>query len=156
MSNALSLDQTKAAQDATQRALKGRLEEGELRAFVSAAVGAANPVTITATGSLYFAAIYGVVSCTPSKYPYKFEESAWGIGGTAITAGGIIYNAYKDGSWDAFFKNTTGYHAQGIADAGGIFQINFFHGSTPIGQFNAVAGGIGVFECGGNGKWHGK
>jgi hypothetical protein len=66
-----------------------------------------------------------------------------------------MYTAYD--SWDAFFRNVTSAHAQGIAEAGGILQINWFiENGTPVGQFNGAAGGIGVVECGGSGKWQKK
>ena len=152
--SSLQLPDTKVIQEATWEAFQGKLKDNEVEHFLDATVLSDEPLTITAMGSLYFLAVYGVISCEPSKYPYKFEESSWGLGATALSAGGVIYTAYD--SWDAFFKNTTGYHAQGIAKAGGFLQITFLKKLTPIGQFNAVAGGIGVFEVGGNGKWHKK
>ena len=152
-----------AVQAATWRAFKGKLKDNEIQSFLEATTGSKTtaaitakvPAPITATGSLYFIAIYGVISCKPSHEPYYFEESSWGIGATAMSAGGVLYTAYE--RWDDFWNLTTAYHAQGIAEAGGIFQINFFNNkAVPIGQFDAVAGGIGVFECGGSGKWHKK
>ena len=146
MSDVIQPD-TKIVQEATRKAFKGKLKDSEIDKFLDETTGNKEPVTITAMGSLYFIGIYGVVSCTPSKYPYTYEESSWGIGASAISAGGVIYTVCA--TWKAFFKSTTGYHAQGIAEAGGILQINFFNKLTPIGQFNAVAGGNGVFQVGG-------
>jgi hypothetical protein len=68
---------------------------------------------------------------------------------------GFMYTAYE--TWDAFFNNVTSAHVQGIAVEGGILQINWFNASgTPVGQFNGVAGGIGLLEAGGEGKWQRK
>lgn len=153
MTAQLSMDLT-VAQAATRHAFKGKLNDEEVERFIDATTGSASgiPSPITATGSAYFGLIFGVVKCTPASQPYTFEEKAWGIGASAGSGAGLIYTAYD--SWDAFFKNTAGYHAQGIADGGGILQINFFNSSAiPIGQYNGVAGGIGVFECGGKGTW---
>lgn len=158
-------------QAATWRAFKGKLNDEVIQNFLDATtgreaaartqlkVGAPAAVKVAtpmkATGSLYFALLYGIISCKPFHSPYCFEESSWGIGATAMSSGGILYTAYEN--WDDFWKLTTAYHAQGIAEAGGIFQINFFNNKAqPIGQFDGVAGGIGVFECGGSGKWYKK
>jgi hypothetical protein len=147
------------AQAATWRAFKGKLKDPEIPQFVDATTGASRglavPAPITASASAYFGAIFGVVKCEPGHEPYLFEEYAWGIGASAGSGGGFLYTAYD--SWDAFWEMTAGYHAQGIAEGGGILQINFFNSSAvPIGQYNGVAGGIGVFECGGSGRWSKK
>lgn len=158
-------------QAATWKAFKGKMKDEVIQSFLDATTGrdesapaklkagtlatvkAATPMK--ATGSLYFALLYGVISCKPFHSPFVFEESSWGIGATAMSSGGVLYTAYEQ--WDDFWNLTTGYHAQGIAEAGGIFQINFFNKQcVPIGQFDGVAGGIGVFECGGRGKWYKK
>ncbi|HEX7118215.1 MAG TPA: hypothetical protein VF212_05475 [Longimicrobiales bacterium] len=145
---------------ATLRALKGEAFRGalgdeEIERFLNEAVGAGVPSPIQAEGDLKFIAIYGKITCQPSPDPWKkyyMDETAWGIGGSMITSLGFMYTAYE--TWDAFFKNTTAYHAQGIADAGGIFQINWFNSSgVPVGQYNAAAGGIAVFQCGGSCTW---
>lgn len=147
----------KIVQEATRRAFSGKLKDSQIDEFLksvtSAGVGVPSP--IKAKGSVYFGLVYGIVSCEPldERYKlYKFDESAWGIGAVAGSGAGVMYTAYEN--WDAFFKLTTAYHAQGIAEGGGILQINWFNGSgIPIGQFNGVVGGIGAFECGGSGKW---
>ncbi len=144
---------TEVIRQATLKAFQGKLDNYHIESLLELQKSEESSV-ITATGSLYFALFYGVISCNPSDYPYEFEESSWGLGGSAISSAGVMYTAYE--SWDNFFHMTTGYHAQGIADAGGLFQITFFNGLSPIGQFNAVSGGIGVFEVGGNGKWKKK
>lgn len=144
-------------QAATRKAFKGKLSDEEVQRFIDATTGGDSgiPSPITATGSAYFGLIFGVVKCEPGSEPYTFEEKAWGIGASAGSGAGLIYTAYE--SWDAFWQNTAGYHAQGIAEGGGILQINFFNSSAvPIGQYNGVAGGVGVFECGGKGSWQHK
>ncbi len=146
---------SEVAQAAVKRALKGRVKDEEVDRFLAATASSSVPAPISATASLTFAAIYGVVKCEPRDKPWKFEADVWGIGGAAIQSVGLIYTAYE--SWDAFFTRTTAFHVQGIAEAGGIFQINWFNkDGTPIGQFNGAAGGIAVFEAGGSGKWKKK
>jgi hypothetical protein len=39
---------------------------------------------------------------------------------------------------------------------GGWLQINFLRELTPIGQYNAFVGDVGIVEAGGNGKWQCK
>lgn len=98
--------------------------------------------------------IYGRVTCELTNKPYKFSESAWGLGGAGFSSLGTIFNVYEPSNWDAFFRNTRSYHAQGFAGAAGIFQITWFDGDNdPIGQFNSVAVGAGVFQVGGKGRW---
>lgn len=147
------------AQAATRDALKPKLPDEQVEHFINATTGQAPglgvPAPITCNGSLYFAVLYGVVHCQPTDpatYPWTFDQDSWGIGVSAGSGAGLLYTAYD--SWDAFFRNTAGYHAQGIAEGGGILQINFFNSdAVPIGQYNGVAGGIGVFECGNSGTW---
>jgi hypothetical protein len=136
-----------------REAFRGKLNDEEIDRFIDATTGSTGiPSPITATGSAYFGLTFGVVKCTPASQPYPFEEKAWGIGATAGSGAGLVYTAY--GSWDALFSEHRGYHAQGIADGGGILQINFFNSSAiPIGQYNGVTGGIDVFECGGKDTW---
>ncbi len=137
---------------ATLRAFKGKVKDHEVNRFLDTIASSAVPAPIGATASLTFAAIYGVVKCEPRGQPWKFDADVWGVGAAAISSVGLMYTAYEN--WDAFFSLTTAFHVQGIADAGGIFQINWFNKSgVPIGQFNGAAGGIAVFEAGGSGKW---
>jgi len=127
-------------------------DTGEVQSFLKKIESTSVPAPISATASLTFALFYGVVKCEPRGKPYVYDEDVWGVGAAAISSIGLMYTAYD--SWDAFFANTTAFHVQGIAEAGGIYQINWFNKSgTPIGQFNGAAGGIGVFEAGGSGKW---
>ena len=143
-----------AVQAATLRAFKGKVKDDEVKRFLDA-IARAVPVPIAATASLIFAAIYGVVKCEPRGQPWEFDADVWGVGLADISSVGLMYTAYEN--WDAFFSLTTAFHVQGIAEVGGIFQINWFNkSSVPIGQFNGVAGGIAVFEAGGSGKWKKK
>ncbi|WP_298511954.1 hypothetical protein [uncultured Kordia sp.] len=109
---------------------------------------------IEATGGIIMLAIYGRVTCDVSNMPYSFAANAWGVGGAGFTSLGTMYNVYGDSNWERFFKEVRSYHAQGIAKAGGIYQITWFdRNNDPIGQFNSVAIGVGVFQVGGKGKW---
>ncbi len=139
---------------ATQEAFKGRLEEKEVNDFLESIRGANAPAPIAATGSITFVGVFGQVTCEPMDKPYIFKQKSWGAGVAAISSVGMIYTAYS--SWDGLWKNTTGYHAQGISKGGGIFQITFLKGKTPIGQYNGPCLGISLFEVGGNGKWKKK
>lgn len=116
------------------------------------------PEPIEAEASITSALIWSKVKCSPSNSPYnnwKMEESAWGPGIGGGVAIGCMYTAYE--TYDALFKYTTAYHVQGIADFGGILQITWFNSSgVPIGQFNGVLGGAGVFEAGGSCSWQKK
>lgn len=113
------------------------------------------PGAIEAEASIVSAVFWSKVKCEPKAMPWQFSESAWGPGIGGGSCIGFMYTAYD--SWDAFFENTTAYHAQGIASAGGVFQINWFNSAgTPIGQFNGAMGGAGAFEVGGSGSWSRK
>ncbi len=136
----------------TLRAFKGRVKEDEVNRFLETMASSTVPAPIGATASLTFALVYGVVKCEPRDKPWKFDSDVWGAGAAAISSVGFMYTAYEN--WDAFFTLTTAFHVQGVAEAGGIFQINWFNkGGVPIGQFNGAAGGIALFEAGGGGKW---
>ena len=140
---------------ATLKALKGKVKDDELHKLIGLGTAAGVPAPIRATGSLWATVIYSGMKCEPNDFPYFFDEGAWGLGLGIVSTGGILYTAYE--SWDAFWRETAGYHAQGIAEGGGILQFNFFNSSAvPVGQFNGVAGGIGAFEFGGKGKWQRK
>lgn len=151
-----------ACKDATIKALAGKVKDEDIETLlkripaevaVSDVLGAPSPSE--AKAELYTVAVYGYVKCTPTNLDHEFEANHWGIGLAAMASYGFMYTAYN--SWDALFRETSGYHAQGIADAGGILQITWFNGSgVPIGQFNSAAGGIGVFEVGGSGSWKKK
>ena len=110
---------------------------------------------LSADASILAYLIYSQVTCRPTDPPYNvwgFNASAWGVGAGGGTSKGIMYTTYNN--WDAFFRNVAGYHVQGIAELAGILQISWFNGSAvPVGQFNGVLAGAGVFEFGGKGTW---
>lgn len=139
----------------TLTALKGKVKEEELDQLLEHMEKLGGPGTIEAKAGIIFVGIYGNVECKPKNQPWEFDQSVWGIGAAGFTCLGLMYTAYDN--WHAFFTQTTGFQAQGIADGGGIFQITWFNNSgTPIGQFNGAAAGLGVFEVGGKGKWKKK
>lgn len=152
----------KACKDATIKSFAGKINDEDIKKLLNCMpeetasydeLGVPTPAE--AKAELYTVAIYGYVKCTPTKLDHEFEANHWGLGLTAMAAYGFMYTAYD--SWKALFSETRGYHAQGIADAGGILQINWLNGSgVPVGQFNAAAGGIGVFEVGGSARWKKK
>ncbi len=155
----------KINREATQRALGNVVDPKELAAFLDgmesgkglmqAPSAAKAPAPAEAMGETFTVGIYGYVKCTPSSLDHTFQGNHWGVGLAALTAYGTMYTAYD--SWSALFRETKGYHAQGVAEAGGIFQITWFNKkSLPVGQFSAVAAGLGVFEVGGSGSWSKK
>ena len=134
------------------RGLRGVADDDEIKEFQKKLASDNVPAPISASASLTFALFYGVIKCEPKAQPWRFDEDVWGVGAAAIASVGFMYTAYDN--WDAFFRNTTAFHVQGITDGGGIYQINWFNRSgTPIGQYNGAAGGIAAFEAGGAGKW---
>jgi hypothetical protein len=150
IANDLRPDQ-EAIADATVRAFKGRVDEDEVRRFLKAA--AETPAPIGATASLKLA-VWGklYVSCEADGRKCVYDQTAWGGPAYFGDSVGFMYTAYD--SWAAFFANVTGFHVQGIAEGGGILQVNWFIANgTPVGQFNGVAGGIGAVEAGGSGGW---
>ena len=118
-------------------------------------LAASVPAPIAAKADIIFVAFYGRLTVQPTVKEYKkweFTVDSWGLGASGGTSIGIMYTAYD--SWDAFFKNVTSYHVQGLADAGGILQVNWFNSSgIPVGQFNGAMVGVGGLEAGGSGKW---
>jgi hypothetical protein len=139
--------------DATLRVLKGRADEAEVRRFVKEAANNVTAPALGATASLQLA-IYGKLKCDPDNQPYKYDITLWGGPAFFGMSVGFMYTGYS--TWETFFRNVTGAHAQGISMGGGLFQINWFVDGTPVGQFNGPVGGIGVFEAGGKGKWQRK
>jgi hypothetical protein len=136
---------------ATMEALTPRVEADEVRKFLELAVGLGTPEPIGATGSVNIA-IWGTVDCKPQSQPWKYNTEIWGGPAYFGTAVGVMLTAYD--TWDAFFRNVTSVHTQGIAEGGGILQINWMNSSgVPCGQFNGAAGGIGLLEAGGSGRW---
>lgn len=149
-------DFRKACRNATLKAFKDKINIEQVYDLLEHMPNSScNSGTIGATASLVSALIWSKVKCYPDNQPWKFEESAWGPGIGGGESIGFMYTAYTgENAWDAFFKNTTGYHAQGIAEVGGIFQITWFRSDgVPIGQFNGALAGAGVFEIGGSGHW---
>lgn len=139
---------------ATVKALKGRVEEAEVQRFLKQAASNAAAPVLGATTDLKIA-VWGKLTCDPDGQPWKYDITVWG--GPAYIGGavGFMYTAYE--SWDAFFRNVTSAHVQAIDVGGGILQINWFiENGTPVGQFNGAAGGIGLVEGGGSGKWEKK
>jgi hypothetical protein len=137
--------------EATHRAMKARLEADEVQKFLDQAVSATAPAPIGATATVNIA-IWGKVQCDPDGQPWKYDTTIWGGPAYFGSSIGFMYTAYD--TWDAFFRNTSSVHVQGVTSGGGILQINWFNQSgTPVGQFNGVAGGIGLLEAGGSGGW---
>jgi hypothetical protein len=135
-------------------ALKGRVSEDDVRRFLGKAASAGVPDPIGATASLKIA-VWGKLTCDPDGQPWKYDHTVWGGPAYIGDAVGFMYTAYE--SWDAFFRNVTSAHVQAIDAGGGILQINWFNkDATPVGQFNGVAGGVGVCEAGGSGGWQRK
>lgn len=96
--------------------------------------------------------VYGMVYCDIDSLKKRFEGTHWGIGLAGFAATGMIYTAYDN--WQSFFNNTKGYHVQSGGVAAGIVQVNWFNNDgVPVGQFNGIAGGVGIMEVGGSGSW---
>ncbi|OAA27819.1 hypothetical protein UG55_1007147 [Frankia sp. EI5c] len=137
--------------DATVEALTPRVEPQEIQKFLELAASVSTPAPLGATGSVNIA-IWGTVDCKPQGQPWKYNTEIWGGPAYFGSAVGVMYTAYD--TWDAFFRNVTSVHAQGIAEGGGILQINWMNSSgVPCGQFNGAAGGVGLLEAGGSGGW---
>jgi hypothetical protein len=142
------------AREATMRALKARIPAEELEKFLAALSSNDVPAAIGATVSVDIA-IWGKAKCEPDGQPWKYDTTIWGGPAFFGTAVGFLWTAYT--SWDAFFRNATGVHVQGAASGAGFLQLNWFNESgLPVGQFNAVSGGIGLVEAGGSGRWQSK
>lgn len=145
---------TDAIHQATLKALSGRVEEAEVQRFLKQVSSTTVPAPIGATVDLKIA-IWGKLNCDPDGQPWKYDITVWG--GPAYIGGavGFMYTAYEH--WDAFFRNVTSAHVQGVDVGGGILQVNWFiENGTPVGQFNGVAGGVGLVQGGGSGKWQHK
>ena len=137
--------------EATFRSLGRRLDASAVQKFLDEAAGPQAPAPIGATAQVNIA-IWGKVNVDPDGQPWRYDQTIWGGPAYFGSSIGFMYTAYDN--WDAFFRNVTSVHAQGIASGGGILQINWFNSnSTPVGQFNGAAGGIGLLEAGGSGGW---
>lgn len=122
--------------------------------FLEKMTSASVPAPIGATADIKLA-VWGKLSVEPDQQPWKYDHTIWGGPAYIGSAVGFMYTAYE--TWDAFFQNVTGCHAQGVDAGGGILQVNWFiSNGTPVGQFNGVAAGLGGFEAGGSGKWSRK
>lgn len=141
-------------ESATRQAFEGKLKDQEIDKFIEATTGPQS-LSITATGGIFVALFWGKVVCEPKDqkmYPYLFDESVWGLGGSVKPGSlGVLVTFYD--SWDPFWKNTDGFFAQGIAKGVGYLQINFFKGSSLIGQYHGATGGVGGLAVGGSGSW---
>lgn len=141
-------------QEAMIKALKQRRSADEVQEFLNRAVSATVPSPIGATATVNIA-VWGKVQVDPDGQPWKYDATIWGGPAYFGSSVGFMYTAYD--AWDAFFQNVTSVHVQGIVSGGGILQVNWFNSSgLPVGQFNGVAGGIGLLEAGGSGKWQHK
>lgn len=144
--------------NATISAYEGKVDKESLNQLLSSMNEVAKDPkkAIQASASLVSAGIWSQVDCKPEHMPWIFHESAWGLGLGGGSCAGVMYHAYEDAvsGWEFFFDETVAYHAQGIANVGGIFQITWFRkDGAPIGQFNGFLAGAGVFEIGGSCKW---
>jgi hypothetical protein len=136
---------------ATMAALEPRVPQDDLREFLGNMDRAGAPAPIGATVTLKIA-VWGKLLVEPDKQPWKYDNTVWGGPAYFGSSVGFMYTAYD--SWDAFFRNVTSCHVQGVDAGGGVLQVNWFIGNgTPVGQFNGVAGGAGAVEGGGAGKW---
>ncbi|MEP3113745.1 hypothetical protein [Nisaea sp.] len=154
MSNIEQLDPA-IVRAATESALRGKVKDSDLDKFLDLPTADGHPAPILCEGNITAVLVHSWMHCNPLA-DYYMKESAWGVGaGVVPAAGGFLYTAYN--SWDLFWNETAGYHAQGFADGPGILQFNFFNSSwVPMGQFNAASAGIAWFEFGGSGKWRKK
>ncbi len=140
-------------EEATRKLLSRQFDDGEVQEFLRQA-GAAVPAPIGATVDVKIA-IWGKLHVEPDGQPWVYDITIWG--GPAYIGGavGVMYTAYE--TWDAFFRNVTSAHVQGIDVGGGALQVNWFDSKkVPVGQFNGLAAGAGLVEAGGSGKWQHK
>lgn len=145
---------TDLVQEVTLRVLRDRVDENDVRRFLKQAHSVEAPAPLWAKASLIMA-IYGKLTCEPYDDQWEYDGSVWGGPAYKGDASGFMYTAYS--TWDAFYANVTSAHVQGIAQAAGMLQINWFRADgMPVGQFNGAAAGIGVVEAGGPGKWSKK
>jgi hypothetical protein len=139
-------------QESTFNALKGKVDDNEIKKFLNSPEVSKTAKPIEAKAGIIMVVLYGNVECKPTTKKWKFEHSVWGAGAAGFTSLGFMYTAYEN--WDDFFTLTTSFHVQGIAEAGGVFQINWFNKQgLPVGQYNGAAAGIGTFQAGSKGKW---
>ena len=140
-------------QEATLKALEGRIDVPQIQKYVEE-LTLTEPAPIDATATVALA-VYGNLKVFPENQPWKYDITIWG--GPAYFATSIIGGMYTTFStWDAFFQQVTFAHVQGavIGGAAGFLQVNWFiDDGTPVGQFNSWAGGIGLMEAAGSGKW---
>ncbi len=135
--------------EATVEAFKDRAGADEVQKFAKAAASGAPVLGATANVKI---AIWGKLDVEPDGQPWRYHNTIWGGPAYFGSAVGFMYTAYS--SWDAFFRNVTGCHVQGVDVGGGVLQVNWFiSNGTPVGQFNGAAGGVGLVEAGGSGKW---
>ncbi len=139
---------------AARTALETQIPARDVQEYLEKLGGVAVPSPIGATVTIKLA-VWGNIQVNPDGQPWTYDNTVWGGPGYFGTSAGFLYTAYD--SWDAFFRNVTSCHVQGIASGPGILQVNWFiSNGTPVGQFNGAAGGIGLVEAGGSGKWKHK
>lgn len=140
---------------ANLKKLKG-IDAASIDSYAKKLTATSAPV-LSAKADIIFVVFYGNLTVKVLADPYKhkyFDVDTWGLGATGGAAVGMMYTAYDN--WDAFFKNVTSYHVQGLSDGGGFLQINWFiKNGTPVGQFNGGMAGAGGIEAGGAGRWKG-
>jgi hypothetical protein len=152
--SALLSPASSALQQATKTALETQVPASEVQTFLNQIGSATAPAPIGATVNLKLA-VWGKLLVEPAGQPWKYDHTVWGGPLYLGSSVGFMYTAHD--SWDAFFKNVTSRHVQGVDVGGGILQVNWFiSNGTPVGQFNGVAGAIGLVEGGGSGKWEHK
>ena len=88
-------------------------------------------------------------STAPEKYA-NFDAWPWGVGFNYGTGIGFYYGVDPKG-----LIGNCSYHCQGISIGGGGLQVTFWNSKFgALGQANAVMGGAGGVECGGDdGVW---
>jgi hypothetical protein len=139
-------------EQATIKALKGRVEADEVRKFLREASRSVAPA-LGATVSVNIA-IWGKVKCCPTDTPWHYDATIWGGPAFFGESVGVMFTAYD--TWDRFFANVTGVWVQGVADGAGLLQVTWFADAVLVGQFDGLAGAIGLLEAGGEGRWQHK
>lgn len=141
---------------ATRESLDAAVSDEELDRFLDSVQSdkAPDPINADATLKIFGKGTLRCEVTDPEYSQWVYDHDAYGAAAAYAEATGFIYTAFT--SWDSFFQKVTGFHVQGISSGGGILQINFFRDLVPMGQFNGVVKGVGLFEAGGNGKWEKK
>ena len=140
------------ADAATRRTFEGKMDPQEIETFLNVMRSEYTPSPLFATAELNAIVVGGQVLCKPNA-SYHFNHIVWGLGVSDVQSIGALYTAYSN--WDDFWKNSSSFWAQGLADDGGIYMITYFDDHhAPTGQFVGPCSGIALFEGGGKGHWH--